>query len=305
MGTVIDIFIIVLVFLSLLEGFWKGFYKKIISLGISCLIFFGLYFILKETLVDYFRYSLIYDVTKGAGIVVNINESFTIRVTTLEDLFVVLQNFDSNLSGLFLKGTCESFCKNVVMIISVLVCYLTGGLITTILYNLIFKWFYPKNPSTGKRTPGMFMRILGGVVSTLQAVFLIYLAFVMFFPLNGLADFVPRIYDKLILIGDQFNNPNIKLAFDYFYQFLKMENSFTMKAFLNFSPLIGIDPYNLFSFTLDGTEYGLHESLQQIGESALKVLENISSSQPQTPTNDVLDATNNMLCCGISILQIN
>lgn len=285
MGTIIDATLLVLLGLFCLFGLWKGAVKKTITVVIIIVTCFISYFILKSTMLDYLRYSFLYDVTKGSGIVINLTEqNLTFRVMSIEDLFVVLQNFDSSLSSIFLKMTCESFCKYILLIVSVLISYILSGIISFILYHLLFKFIVPVN-SEGKRTPGVISRLLGAVIGLIQGLVVVYIGLLMFIPLEGIKDVLPKIYEVLIQYKPEYNTQEIKQWFDLAANFLQFDNSMVLKFIINGSSAVGIDLHNLFKFEIDGTVYSLNQSLNILSNSIVEVVESFLESSGQTGGN--------------------
>lgn len=277
MGTIVDIGIAVLLLLFALAGFWKGFVKKCLSLVVMISIFILAYIILKATALDYLRYTLIYDVTNGQGIVVNLPDDMVIRVLSLEDLFVVLQNFDSSLSGVFLKMTCEAFCKYILFVAAFIISGLISWLVTMILYYPLFRFLVPKRPS-GFRFPGILSRFFGLIVSFIEGIIFVYLVLLCLTPLSALNDIIPDLYTKLSSLNESFNNENIKSLFDMLNSVLNFDNSIIFTALINISSTFGLVPTSMFKFEVDGSEYSLYDSLKILSNTLLDVLDQATSN---------------------------
>lgn len=277
METIIDICIAILLLSFIVIGFWKGFVKKCLSLVVMLSIFILTYLILKSTALDYLRYSLIYDVTSGQGIVINLPDSMVIRVLSLEDLFVVLQNFDSSLSSVFLKMTCEAFCKYILFIVAFLISGMISWLVTMILYYPLFRFLVPKRPS-GFRMPGMLSRFFGAIISLIEGVIVVYLFLLCLTPLSALNNIIPDLYDKLVSINSSFNNENVKTLFDFLNIALNFDNSIVFTALINISSSFGFVPTSMFKFEIDGSEYSLYDSLKILSNTLLDVLDQATSN---------------------------
>ena len=277
MGTIIDISIAVFLFLAILRGFWKGLVKKCLSIVLMVTICVISYIILKSTALDYLRYSLIYDVTNGQGIVVTLPDDMVIRVLSLEDLFVVLQNFDSSLSGVFLKMTCETFCKYALFIVACLISYLTTWLVTMILYYPLFRFLVRKRPS-GFRVPGMLSRFLGAIIGLIQGIIVVYAMLLVFTPVSAIYEIIPDIYEKLVSLNESFDTESMKSLFDVIHNVLNLESSVILTALINISSAFGFPPVNMFKFEIDGCEYTLYDSLKILSNTFLDVLDKVTSN---------------------------
>lgn len=275
MSAILDIVAVVIILLGVLLGFWRGLVKQLLCVVLTVAVIAIVYFIAKDTAVDYFKYSLIYDLTNGSGIQIKVEElETTFKIMTLEDLFVVLQNFDGDLQTSFLKLSCDATCRYAVLICSIIVGQIISDILFEILYYSAFRFLVPQNDE-GKRKPSFLMRVFGAIFGLVEAAIVIYLFILCVAPLTEIFDNLLPLYQKIVEKGIVANNESVVNALKNIGQYIVLENSAINRAIISLSTLLGLNPYEFIKFTFEGTTYTVGSSLEKILNSAIEILDNL------------------------------
>lgn len=274
MTMIVDIVFLVSLVLALLDGFLLGFTRRLMFTILFIGIFVGIYYIAKAQVVDYLRYDLLLDVTKGEGISVKITEEYTVIVKSIEDLFIVLQNFDASLRAPFLKGTCEAFCTFAFFIATYIIAGISSRVLTWVLWFLPVRWIIPEN----LRRPKILSRIIGAVISVIGCVFGFFIVATFVFNLGGItADLDQIIADLKEADLAQYAEYIEKYA-EYIKAIFNIENSTVTKTLFDIATNMGLDPYSFFSFEAEGTTYTLYDAIHKLIEPVIDLLKNMNSS---------------------------
>ena len=291
MNWIVDVLILIFIVISMIFGLIDGIYKKIIGLLAFTITFLAIYFIGKNQAVDYIRYTLLYDITKGAGFVITLSDlDLTFRIMTVEDFFVLLQNIDTSLQPLFLKLTCESLCKFVYLFAAALVSRIISGLVYLILYYALFRWIIPQS----RRKPKRVCRILGMVFSLIEAFAVTYLTYLIIIPFSGLSETIlslpERFASQIPFLSSEVGKQLIQIA----GAAVVPGNSIFLNILFSVSSAFGFDPYALYSFTIDGVKYNSGDAVKTIIDSVLDLVDQVlnnGSGSEATETTEIVSAS--------------
>ena len=279
-----DIIIGVLLLFGLVSGFISGGIKKGLRLVITLGIFFGCYYVFKDIAVDFLRYDLLSLVTNGAGLQVQVDPTLTIKVMNFEDLFIILQNADENLTAVQLKATCEVLFT-VIFFVCLLICSeVVSFPITFILYHLIFKFVFFR---AGKK-PKFFLRFLGGIFGVLEVLIFVYFYAVSFGQFTSLFKEVLLIIEAVPEESRGSLNQYLGIA-QQLVNSLSYESSIIISGLLNVMSNSGIDPFALVSVSVAGSneKVTLPKAIEGIHDAAfdsiVDFIKQMFSGSSETP----------------------
>lgn len=261
---------------GLVFGFIQGGFRKLWRLIIFALVFVVLYLALKDISIDFIRYDLL-NLIKPEGLSFEIQSGYTITVTSIEDLFVIMQNLDENLTGLYLKLTCEVTCKLVFFIVLIEVALLVSNIISWPTWHLV-KFLIP---SKFRKHIGIFQRLFGGAFGVIEWLLIMYLYAISFGQIGPLANkFIPILENVSQLASYM---PQIKEGVNYLNLASNPDNSYIMRTLFDMVRSFGKDPLSLLSFTYQNKKVYIVDSYDPLIPAINELIESfVGSSSNET-----------------------
>ncbi|GEM_PF-4822089 len=280
-----DIIIVCLLAYGFIFGLSQGFFRKLWRTVVFCSLLLIIYFAFKEVAIDFIRYDLL-RLIKPDGIVINVNEDYSIIATNIEDIFVVLQNADENLSGQYLKLTCALTCKFIFVVACIGVSLIASIVISWPSWHLV-KFIIP---SKFRKHVGIFQRLFGCVVGTFEWIVITYLYAI------SLGQVCPILTEILPLLENvnQLSNyySQISEVVKYINLILDPSNSIIMTNLFKILSSIGIDSYKLLSFEWNNARILFKDSYDSLISAIDKILKNINSSNSGSENENVEGISN-------------
>ena len=245
-----DIIIGILLLFGLVSGFISGGIKKGLRVFVNLGIFCALYYALKDLAVDYLRYDALAAITQGKGLQIQLDPTLTIQISNFEDLFILFQNADANLTAVQLKATCEVLFTVIVFVAFLLVTEIVSFPITFILYHLIFKFIFMK---VGKnKKPKAFGRIIGGVFGVAEVLIFTYFWAISFGQFGSLLNEATLIIQAIPAESRGQLNQILDIL-SKSTEALNYEKSIILSNLINVIANTGVDPFALVSVTIEGS----------------------------------------------------
>lgn len=159
----VDIFLCAFALLGLIIGLIGNRYKRLLDLIILVAICAVLYFCFYEYAKMWVRFdALQYLYDKGILNQIAFEyEGVTFHVDTVEDIFILMQNFGFNPSSAI--ATCDGFVGLVTVLLGFSISLIAAPIISFILYWVLFRWICPKF-----LRKGIVARLLGGAVGIVE-----------------------------------------------------------------------------------------------------------------------------------------
>ena len=262
-----DIIIGILLLFGLVSGFISGGIKKGLRVFVNVGIFCGLYFAFKDLAVDYLRYDALAAFTHGAGLQIQVDPTLTIQITNFEDLFILFQNADPNLTATQLKATCEVLFTVIVFVGILLVTEIVSFPISFILYHLVFKFVFMR---VGKhKKPKAFGRLIGGVFGVVEVLLFTYMWGISFGQFGSLLNEATLII-QTIPAESRGQLGQILEILNKSSEVLDYEKSIILSSLINAIASSGVDPFALVSITVEGSKekLTLPKAIQDIHDVA-------------------------------------
>ena len=256
---------------GLVFGFIQGGFRKFWRLIIFASVFTILYLALKDISVDFIRYDLL-KLIKPEGLSFEIQSGYTITVTSIEDVFIIMQNLDENLTGLYLKLTCEITCKLVFFLALIEVALVVSNVISWPTWHLV-KFLIP---SKFRKHIGIFQRLFGGVLGIIEWLLIMYLYAISLGQIGPLANkFIP-ILENVSQLSSYM--PQIKEGVNYFNLATNPDNSYIMRTLFDMVRSLGKDPLSLLSFNYQSKKVYLVDSYDPLIPAINELVESFAGS---------------------------
>ncbi len=233
-----DTIIIVLLAVALIIGFLRGWYTSLLSMLLFSVTFAILYYVASSTLKDFIEYDLL-ETVYSQGITIYLDDGTRI-VYTVEDLFLVTQEFDPSLSTEYL----ELAVNQTVEILTFAVCMIIALILSWIVYIpfRLVSIIIPKKIRTGS----LIGRLFGGIISSISIFIVWSMVGVSLGQLVEAAQDILPILDNVDRIDFDFS---VVLEYvDMIAPYVTVSNSNIMTAVYNILENLGINPYAFFSF---------------------------------------------------------
>ena len=154
---IIDIIFIVTLLIGFVSGIIGNWWRRLITIIIFVALIVVAYYGYFEYATNWVRYDLLqFLVEKGyiSSLSFELAPNFSLRVTNLEDFFILFQNL--GFDPIVLKGSCEGLIKALIASVFIALAAVVSEIVSFILYWCLFKWIMPK-----KIIKGFIPRILG------------------------------------------------------------------------------------------------------------------------------------------------
>lgn len=256
---------------GLVFGFIQGGFRKFWRLIIFALVFVALYLALKDISIDFIRYDLL-KLIKPEGLSFEIQSGYTITITSIEDIFIIMQNLDENLTGLYLKLTCEVTCKLVFLLVLIEVALFVSNVISWPTWHLV-KFLIPFK---FRKHIGIFQRLFGGVFGIIEWLIVMYLYAISFGQIGPLVNkFIPILENVSQLASYM---PQIKEGVNYLNLATNPDNSYIMRIMFDMVRGFGKDPLSLLSFTYQSKRIYIVDSYDPLIPAINELVESFAGS---------------------------
>ena len=159
-----DLILIICLVIGLVGGLIRGWWRclvGIIVLAAACLI---LYFGVFDYAAKWIEYDSLEFISQqfGFNLTFEVQEiGVSLRLTNLQDSFLLLQNF--GLDPVYLNATSEGISKSMVALIGFLALVILCLIVSSLLYWILLRWIMPK-----RIRKGAIARILGAILGMIE-----------------------------------------------------------------------------------------------------------------------------------------
>ncbi len=291
MNYIQDIIILVLLLIGVFIGFLTGGIRKLWRVLVFSVFFFLSYTLLKELAINFLRYDLL-RIFMPDGLNVKL-EGLDITIYNIEDLFVILQNVDADLSGQYLKLTCELTCEVVFFIGCIIMSLIVSwpiSLITYAIISLILPRFLKKK--------GIISRLFGGLFGFIEWIFVVILFGIS---VGQFSNIINNVNDVISGVSQlQQYKEIIDKVVKYANLVINPDNSIIMTYILKLFNSLGYDLYYALSFEFNGEKVTFAHAFDPLYEPAKELIAAISENSDGEVAVKTLALTNSVFNFGFN-----